>query len=166
MLTIHTILAHGECLMPEVLEGVLKQTVECCLMPITSERDWKFHRRKNMIANWREAYHYYDGEVFIGFDSDVVLSNPKAVETLLERIKDNDMVTIATKTNHRKVFHSLFAVKKGSFLEFSDNYDSCPICIAVETARKKGKKIECISNKEIHVGECARFYVRRKKLCH
>ena len=58
MIIIHTILAHGQCLMPKVLKGILNQTVEYCLMPITSERDWNLHFRRNKIDNCKEAFNY------------------------------------------------------------------------------------------------------------
>ena len=158
---IHTVLAYGQCLMPEVLKGIVNQTIPCTLMVISSERnlDRQPHRRLNMVANWREAFHYYDGDIFIGFDSDVVLT-PKAIETLLARMGDNDIVTMATKAKCRNVFHSLFAVKVGKFLEFEDRYDQCPICLAIKKAREAGKKIEHIH--DVRVGECVRQFVRRK----
>lgn len=160
---IHTILSHGECLMPQVLEGILNQSVPCCLMPITSTRDWNNHRRKNMIENWRESFHYSDGDIYIGMDSDVVLKDTRAIEVLLERIKNNDIVMIASKTNHQASYHGFFAVRKNNFLEFEEVYDKCPICLALNNAVKSKKKIEFISEDELDIEECIRLYIRRKE---
>lgn len=167
---VNTILCDGQCIMPRVMEGIISQSIECCLMPITSRRDWSKDRRFNMIENWREAFRHCDEEIFIGMDSDVVLTHPKAVETLVNRLKDNKellMTTMPSKPYSKlryfkgRIDHQLFAVRRKDFPIFEElKLSDCPICQTIKKMRSEGKKIECIE--EIRLEECAKKFIRRR----
>lgn len=169
---IHTVMANGQTLMPRVMKGILNQSVECCLMVITSRRDWTENYRRNVIANWEEAFKHYEGNIFVGMDSDVVLTNPDAIKTLIEKMEDKeiDMAIVGSKpkstyneSNPRAFPHQLFAIRGGKLPSFDriKTIYMCPFCQIIKDMQENGKKIEHIP--EIQLEECARKFIRGRE---
>jgi hypothetical protein len=154
--------------MPKVLRGVVGQTTPCCLMPITSERSWEGGARldrKNIWHNWQVASRHHDNGPFVGMDSDVVLTHPKAVETLLSNLHDGvSMTTIASKPHPVKQSigaHQLFAIKDAGWfgeIKYSERYGKCPICHLVSILEENGEKVRVIEG--LVLEECPRLFVR------
>lgn len=143
MRIIHTILRNGQCLMPEVMQGVLDNN--CILMPTTSNSNYPNpHDRQNMIDNWNEAFRYCD-KYFIGIDSDVVLEK-NLIESMMQLFDNSDMVIAKIKKKGTLRGHSVFVASKKVIdsikIYFLDGH--CPTCNWVKRIRDSGLQISYI----------------------
>lgn len=162
---IYTIMQDGICLMPRVLEGVISQTIPCCLMPITSRRDWSKSAEVNRKQNWEECFSHCNEDIFVGMDSDVVLIEPTAIEILVNELEADEglsMTAIGAKKRNG-TFHQLYAIRRKDFFEFDeDPKQFCIICDAMDKMEQDGKRIKHI--REIQLTECPRKFVRRRNI--
>jgi len=161
-------LGNGQALMPEVIEGILKQTVKCAIIPITSNRTDNKLDRISKLNNWITILELAKNKSFIGMDSDVVMTDPKTIETLLN-IPDNvDIASIMTKKEQhdisqtkRGIVHSLFYCRVPERMLAwhkifkKDKYEGCSWCEAISTLVKKGRKFRVF--KEPKATECERL---------
>ena len=97
------------------------------MIAITSESNRPGPNRVNIFENWTKAFKYFEDNVFIGMDSDAVLT-PGDVEIALKELKNFHFVYIPTDPSHT---HGLWAVKKVVINEVPFTYqpnNRCPIC--------------------------------------
>lgn len=135
MIKIYIPLADGQAIMSEVLRGVVKQTVDCCIIPITSKRE-KNHYTGN-LNNWITALELCEDDYFIGMDSDVVLNNPEAIETLLN-VKDLK-IDIAGSSTQEKHYEST-----KEYVNFAHSLLYCKNPKEILKYFKKLKKQRCV----------------------
>lgn len=160
-------LGNGQALMPEVMEGILKQTVKCMIVPITSDKTDNKEDCSGNLNNWITILELAK-KPFIGMDSDVVMTDPKTIETLLSIPDDIDIASIMTRKEHhdisqsnRKLFHGLFYCRVPEriltwFKIFKkDNYKGCCWCEAINALVEKGRKYRVF--KEPKATECKRI---------
>lgn len=125
-MVIHIVSKYGECYHPKVIIGLAK--VGCHVMNISSEsKDCKHGLdRRNIYENWKNAMKYFDGDVFIGMDSDVVLREGN-VEKLIKKLKDASFAYYPTDIKNT---HGLWVVKKKVIekVPFKFSGEICPIC--------------------------------------
>jgi len=135
--------------MPEVLKGIINQSIECCLIPVGSMKG-TMPIEQNRLNNWNAARELCNNPIFVGMDSDVVLVNSNAIKILINELQKNefDMITLPTKeweTEERnRTPHSVFAVWKEKFPELKpDNRElkECVVCYAI-----RNLKIKCFYN--------------------
>ena len=161
-------LGNGQAIMPEVMEGILKQTVKCAIVPITSERTGGLLDRIGKINNWITILKLAKNKPFIGMDSDVVMTDPKTIETLLSVSADVDIASIMTKKEqhnisqtNRKLVHSLFYCRVPERMLVwhkifkKDGHEICSWCEAINALVEKGRKFRVF--KEPKATECKRI---------
>jgi hypothetical protein len=116
----------GEALMPEVLKGIVSQSVECCIIPVTNKGVSGFsenHRRLNVV----EAMSLNDEDYFILMDCDVVINSPTLISEMMDDKANwgREIVNIFTKENEDiktcpYVPHALMLVKGFKMREFKE----------------------------------------------
>jgi len=168
-MTIHTVCKYGECLSPEVLDGVVKNN--CHLMVISSCSDNDKKDRKNICRNWRTAMAYCNEDVFIGMDSDIVLAENNVLE-LVKNITDNniDFAWIAVNPGNS---HGIWAVSKKIIdkVPFEIIENDCPICnwrikineLGYNTMRVCDVQVKHINRLTIKGGHYGRTETERKR---
>ena len=168
MINIYTIYKLGQTMPHKVLEGVVSQTMECCLVPITQTKGNT--ARLNSLNNWISALEFRTDEVFVGMDGDVVMDDPDTIARLLEAMKsDVFMATIRTQIiQHRsKMAHALFAcsepkVLRKELISVRKNWTGrCSMCTALGNLARKGKKIKIIDSPRAY--ECRRETLKRNR---
>lgn len=160
--------------MPEVIEGILKQTVKCMIVPITSKRTDNINNCSGNLNNWIKILELVGDKPFIGMDSDVVMTDPKTIETLLKIPKDVDIASIITKKKQYKIshtnkimVHSLFYCKlpKQMLTWFrifqKDKFEECCWCESIYNLVENGKKFRVF--KRPKATECKRLDSNFKK---
>lgn len=160
-------LGNGQAIMPEVMEGILKQSVKCMIVPITSNKTDNKEDCSGNLNNWITILELVKDKPFIGMDSDVVMTDPKTIETLLSIPDDIDIASIMTKEEqhdisptNKKIVHSLFycRVPKRILTWFrifqKDGYKRCCWCEAINALVEKGRKFRVF--KEPKATECKR----------
>lgn len=131
---IYTILKDGEALMPEVLQGILNQTIECCLIPITSTCETE---EKSRAKNWNRAKELCQEDIFIGMDSDVILIDKNAIEMIIAELKKKEFDMITLPTRGLGTGHQVFAVWKNKLPELKAVEGNCTICEATTKLKYK-----------------------------
>ncbi|MBW8036105.1 MAG: hypothetical protein FVQ79_10870 [Planctomycetes bacterium] len=167
MIKIYTIYKLGQTIPHKVLEGVVSQTVECCLVPITQTKGGT--ARLNSVNNWISALEFRTDEVFFGMDGDVVMDDPKTIEKLLFAVQPVFMATIRTQIiQHRsKLAHALFAcnepeVLRKELISIRKNWTGkCSMCTAISNLAQKGKKTRIILTPRAY--ECTRETLKRNR---
>jgi len=96
MIKIFTVLKDGEVLKKEVLEGILKQSVECCLIPITS-KGTNVYSENNRRNNVLRAIDSNTEDYFFMIDSDVVIKNTDLIKNFFDEEK-NSRTKVRTAT--------------------------------------------------------------------
>ena len=125
MIPIFIPLKDGEALMPEVLRGVLTQSIACCIIPITSKGE-VVYRETNRINNLLRALALNKTDKFILMDSDVAIGNPMMIEEMLndKANMDKDIISVTTKKEIipkcPRVPHSLMLIKGLMLVKFID----------------------------------------------
>jgi hypothetical protein len=167
MVKIFTIHKQGQTIPHKVLEGVVSQTVECCLVPISQTKGDT--ARLNSVNNWISALEFHTDEVFIGMDGDVVMDDPDTIAKLLEAMKsDTFMATVRTQIiQHRsKMAHALFACSEPEILRkeligIKKNWTgACSMCTSMNNLARKGKQTKIIGFPRAY--ECSRETLKRK----
>ena len=167
MIKIFTIHKQGQTIPHKVLEGVVSQTVECCLVPISQTKGNT--ARLNSVNNWISALEFHTGEVFVGMDSDVVMDDPDTIAVLLKAMKSGVfMAAIRTQIiQHRaKLAHALFAcsepeVLRKELIGIKKNWTGgCSMCASMNNLARKGKQTKIIGFPRAY--ECSRETLKRK----
>jgi hypothetical protein len=150
---IHTVVRSGQCIMPEVMKGVLHN--DCSLCVISS---WdKIGRlpngvpnRKNILQNWNESFKFPYSGYYIGMDSDVVL-NPDTIDILRHYIdKGHDLVTCGNIEQCYSQHHVFMASEKVILSIKPDTSDRCPLCSWVDEVKKKFKVFDLPTSCAVH----------------
>lgn len=125
MINIFVPLKDGEALMPEVMQGVLNQSIRCCIVPITSPGDTTY-RETNRTKNLLRALHLNTSDRFIFMDSDVVIGNSMMVEEMLQDKlnMDKEIISVTTRGEcYPKVHHTphaFMSMRGVMLLKFTD----------------------------------------------
>ena len=141
MIPIYIPLKDGESLMPEVLQGVLSQTLGCCIVPITSPGEERF-LETNKINNLLRALSLNKTDKIILMDSDVAIGNPLMIEEMLNDKANMDKEIISVTTRKEKVTqcyhvpHSLMLIKGLMLVKFIDFLEKRKISSEEEDGRK------------------------------
>jgi len=141
---IYTPMRTGESLDPKVMLGLADNN--CKLIPVISDGGT---RRENMHRNWKAAFGMFEGEYFIGMDSDVILIEG-VIDKLIARIaEDTDlkMVTVETKQGPYigEQQHSLFVAHESILNTFPEYVAGpCPMCRWINELKKAGYEIACL----------------------
>ena len=153
MIPIFIPLKDGQALMPEVIWGVLSQTLKCCIVPITSEGDENL-RESNKLNNMLRALRVSKEKYFILMDSDVVLGNPFMIEDMMmdEANMNKEIILVTThkeilpKCNHSP--HSLMLLKGLMLIKFMDFLESKKIEEAHDDIHRNCSVCQFIHGKE------------------
>jgi hypothetical protein len=131
MIKIHTILANGQFLHPLVMAGAIENNA--AIVPITGDKHMSKRIDEKCVAeNWRKAISTCRDNVFIGMDSDVILTKG-CVSYLIDSLilHKVEMANIESiRDTYRK--HGIWAVKM-SYARYEQpkfqDYDHCPLCL-------------------------------------
>jgi hypothetical protein len=140
MIPIFVPLKDGEAIMPEVMQGVLTQSLGCCIIPITSKGE-VVYRETNRINNLLRALALNKTDRFILMDSDVAIGNPMMIEEMLndKTNMDKDIISVTTKkemvTKCRHIPHSLMLIKGIMLTKFVDYLEKLNIDPVVDDDR-------------------------------
>lgn len=157
-------LAEGQAIMPEVMEGIRRQTMKACIIPITSPRE-KNHYTGN-LKNWIKALGMSNG-IFIGMDSDVVINDIDALSKLLDIPPDVEFAGVATQPEHysttqenMNLAHSLLYCKNPQgalklFKTYLKEKPACCWCKYIEYIMNNKKKYRLY--KFPNISECERI---------
>ena len=161
-------LGNGQTIMPEVMAGILKQSIKCAVVPITSGKTDNIKDCSGNLDNWITILKLVNNRPFIGMDSDVVMTDRSAIETLLDAPNDVDFSAIITKEEQQKIsqtnkimVHSLFYCKIPErmltwFKIFQkDGYQGCCWCEAINALMAKGNKYRVYT--KLLATECERI---------
>jgi len=162
-------LGNGQAIMPEVMEGILKQTIKCVVVPITSEKTDNKENCSGNLNNWLTILELTKNKPFIGMDSDVVMTDTKTIKTLINIPEDVDISAIMTQKKQHNIshenkimVHSLFYCKIPDFFlrwfkRFKkDNFKMCCWCEALyQLLKKDGSKYRVF--KDPKATECKRL---------
>jgi hypothetical protein len=141
MIPIYIPLKDGEALMPEVLQGVLSQTLGCCIIPITSKGEDRF-LETNKVNNLLRALSLNKTDKIILMDSDVAIGNSYMIEEMLNDKANMDKEIISVTTRKEKVTqcyhvpHSLMLIKGLMLVKFIDFLEKRKISPEEEDGRK------------------------------
>jgi len=166
MVKIFTIHKQGQTIPHKVLEGVVSQSVECCLVPISQTKGNT--ARLNSVNNWISALEFHTDEVFVGMDGDVVMDDPDTIRKLLFAVQPVFMATIRTQIiqNRSKLAHALFAcsepdVLRRELISIRKNWTGgCSMCRSMNSLARKGKRTKIIGFPRAY--ECIRETLKRK----
>lgn len=163
-------LGNGQSIMPEVMHGILMQSVKCAIVPITSEKTNNIKDCSGNLNNWIDILKLVNKRSFIGMDSDVVMVDSKTIETLLDAPNDVDFAAIITKEEQQKIsqtnkimVHSLFYCKIPErmltwFKIFQkDGYKGCCWCEAINALTLKKRKYRVFT--KLKAVECERVEI-------
>lgn len=144
MQKVYTYLREGQSLMPEVLEGIVKQIPKCCLVPVVSDGGTIEENRcqnLNKIKNMCE-------DIMVVIDSDVILVDVNAIEMVVEELKGKefDMVSLSTAGFPG---HQIFAVWKEKFPIVKPITGNCEMCEVLRLL-----KFKCLDHEQ---QECERI---------
>lgn len=135
MLKIHTILADGQIIHPDVMRGILKQNILCCLVPITSKGvDVKGRhdiKEKSKARNWNKVREIANTPIIFGMDSDVILKHTNIIRMMKNLISHYDAVVVPTKPDKEKG-HGLFCIWKHHFHQLRVVKNECCMCNAIK----------------------------------
>ena len=142
---IYTVCRYGECISPEVLQGVVD--TGCQLMVFSSWTPEHGKDRTNICDNWKTAMRFFEDEIFIGMDSDIVLRH-ESVMVLLKALKAADFVFIATNPGNT---HGLWGIRRTAMEKVPFEYytDDCPICHWRMKLQEKGMIVERVMEHEV-----------------
>lgn len=125
MIHIFTPLKNGEAIMPEVMKGILNQSVECCLFPISNDNvvngRWS---EANRIENLIRAINLNVNDYFLIMDSDVVLGEPTIIEKMFE--EKSDVVAVRT-ADYQTSCHSVLLVKGDKIQHLKNFLSTCAV---------------------------------------
>ncbi len=168
-MNIYTIHKQGQNIPKLVLEGIVKQSIPCNLVPISQEEGET--PRLNSINNWIKALEYATDEPFIGMDGDVVMTDKDAIKTLIKGVGDNFMATLRTQILHikcskdkMKMAHALFICTdpkrlREELIKIKKNWTgACSMCTAIRNLVKDKKKINLLAFPTCY--ECRRETLR------
>jgi hypothetical protein len=137
MITIFVPLKDGEAIMPEVMNGILSQSLGCCIVPITSKGEEKY-RETNRNDNILRALALNKTDKFILMDSDVAIGNPLMIEEMLndKANMDKEIISVTTKkeniTKCSHIPHSLILIKGSMLTKFTDYLEKLKIDPAID----------------------------------
>ncbi len=166
MIKIFTIHKQGQTIPHKVLEGIVSQTVACCLVPISQVKGDT--ARLNSVNNWISALEFSTDDIFIGMDGDVVMDDPDTIAVLLKAMKsDVFMATIRTQIiqNRSKLAHALFAcsepeVLRKELMGIRKKWTGgCSMCASMNNLARKGKQTKIIGFPRAY--ECTRETLKR-----
>ncbi len=166
MIKIFTIHKQGQTIPHKVLEGIVSQTVECCLVPISQTKGNT--ARLNSVNNWISALEFHTDEVFVGMDGDVVMDDPDTIAALVAGMTPGIfMATIRTQIiqNRSKLAHALFAcsepeVLRKELIGIRKNWTGdCSMCASLKNLTLKGKRTKIIGFPRAY--ECTRETLKR-----
>ena len=114
MIHIFTPIKNGQAIMPNVMRGILNQSVECCLFPIASDgkREWS---EDNRISNLVKAVGLNTNDYLLIMDSDVVLGDQNIIEEMIK--KEGDMVALKTMP-YQTCCHSVLLLRGKKITDF------------------------------------------------
>lgn len=112
MIPIYIILRDGQPLLPKVLDGILNQDIECCIIPITSAGGTP---EENRMSNWTGIKDIVHAPYFIAMDSDVVLLHHDMIRSLIRTFKNSDCDMLGVPSRKCSIGHQLFIVKTSKF---------------------------------------------------
>lgn len=138
--------------MPEVLEGVIRNN--CILMPITSNADGA--KRYNMYLNWVEAFDYIKDDLFIGLDSDVILTEG-VIDKLVGEMDVYDLVVCGAPRGHGLWCVKTEIINKIPMIYYEDN--RCPTHYWFNEIKKDYKVVE---RTDYPITECDRLNIKRE----
>ena len=145
MIPIFVPMKDGQVLMPEVMRGVLNQSLKCGIVPITSTCDQET-RETNKVSNLLRALKINSNPYFIQMDSDVVLGNELMIEEMMmdhaNMGKDIVLATTRKEVLNQCPYspHSLMLLKGVQLIKFTDfltdikvdpehdNKSNCSVC--------------------------------------
>lgn len=141
MIKIYTILADGQSLMPEVMQGILNQTIKCKLVPISSPGDYNaqivYDAEISRARNWNRAKELCEEEIFVGMDSDVQLVDNNAIEMIINELKIGEYDMVCLPTRGLGSGHQVFAVWKDKFPKLIAEEGNCCMCKATTQVKYK-----------------------------
>jgi hypothetical protein len=164
MIPIFVPLKDGEALMPEVMQGVLSQSLGCCIIPITSPgvADYK---ETNRINNLLRALALNKTDKFILMDSDVAIGNPLMIEEMLndKANMEKEIISVTTKKEIvpkcPHIPHSLILIKGLMLAKFTNFLERVKIapendndkrCILCYFFKDKGDSTMFLQNDKNH----------------
>jgi len=143
---IHVICKYGESIPPEVVKGIADTSHS--VMVISSPAKEGGLDRANIHLNWTTAMKYFDGDVFFGMDSDIVIKYGSTIALSLAMI-EADFAFIATGPSNT---HGIWAVKRRVIDAVPMRQtDTCPICEWKNDIVEAGYKIKRVPEMVQHV---------------
>ena len=171
-MNIYTIHRQGETIPKLVMEGIVNQSIDCSLIPISQEEGNT--PRLNSVNNWIRALEYATDEPFIGMDGDVVMDDEDTIKTLLKGVENVFMATIRTQILHIKcnkdkvkMAHALFAciepkILRDELIKIRENWnDGCSMCRVIKELVMQKRKVNLIAFPTAY--ECRRKRLERSK---